>query len=101
MPELFIYYRLDPLDAPASQRAVTAFQGDLQACYPWLRARLLRRPQATDGQETWMETYSADPAMNSTGVTPEIAARIEQAAAVLAPFLRGARHTEVFVPCVW
>jgi hypothetical protein len=99
MPELFIYYRLDPLDAPAAQRAVTAFQGDLRARYPWLRARLLRRPQATDGQETWMETYSADPAMNSTGVTLEVATQIEHVAAVLAPFLRGARHTEVFLAC--
>jgi hypothetical protein len=99
MPELFIYYRLDPLDAPAAQRAVAAFQADLRTRYPWLRARLLRRPQATDGQETWMETYSADPAMNSTGVTPEVAAQIEAAASALAPLLRGARHTEVFQAC--
>jgi len=99
MPELFIYYRLDPADAPAAQRAVAAFQSALQARYPWLRTRLLRRPQATDGQETWMEIYAADPAMNSTGITPEVAAQIEQAAAVLAPFLRSARHTEVFLAC--
>jgi hypothetical protein len=99
MPELFIYYRLDLADSLAALRAVAAFQADLQARYPWLRARLLRRPQATDGQETWMETYSADPLMNSTGITPEVTAQIEQAAAVLLPFLRGARHTEVFVAC--
>jgi hypothetical protein len=99
MPELFIYYRLDLVDSPAALRAVTTFQADLQARYPWLRARLLRRPQATDGQETWMETYSADPLMNSTGITPEVTAQIEQAAAVLLPFLRGARHIELFVAC--
>lgn len=99
MPELFIYYRLDLADSPAALRAVTAFQADLRARYPWLRARLLRRLQAIDGQETWMETYSADPLMISTGITPEVASRIEQAAAALLPLLRGARHTELFVAC--
>ena len=99
MAELFIYYRLDVADAPAAQAAVAVFQAGLLARYPWLRARLLRRPNATDGHETWMETYAADPALNSTGITPEVTAQIEQAAAVLAPFLRGVRHTEVFLAC--
>lgn len=99
MPELFIYYRLDVADAPAAQAAVTVFQTGLRARHPWLKARLLRRPNATDGQETWMETYAADPALNSTGITPTIAAQIEQAAAALAPWLRGVRHTEVFLAC--
>ena len=99
MLELFIYYRLDVVDTPAAQAAVAVFQAGLLARYPWLRARLLRRPNATDGQETWMETYAADPALNRTGITPDIAAQIELAAAVLAPWLRGARHTEVFQAC--
>ncbi len=99
MPELFIYYRLDVADAPAAQAAVAVFQASLSARYPWLRARLLRRPNATDGQETWMETYAADPALNSTGITPAIAAQIKLAAAVLAPWLRGVRHTELFLAC--
>ncbi len=101
MPELFIYYRIDLFNAPAAQRAVALFQHDLRLRYPWLRARLLRRLQANDGQETWMETYTADPAMNGTGVTPEVTAQIERAAAVLAPVLRGARHSEVFFACAW
>ena len=99
MPELFIYYRLDVADAPAAQAAVAVFQAILSARYPWLRARLLRRPNATDGQETWMETYAADPALNSTGITPEVTAQIELAAAALAPWLRGVRHTELFLAC--
>lgn len=99
MPELFIYYQLDVADAPAAQRAVAVFQAGLSARYPWLRARLLRRPNATDGQETWMETYAADPALSTTGITPAIAAQIERAAAVLAPWLRGVRHAEVFLAC--
>lgn len=99
MPELFIYYQLDVADAPAAQRAVAVFQAGLSARYPWLRARLLRRPNATDGQETWMETYAADPALSTTGITPAIATQIEQAAAVLAPWLRGVRHAEVFLAC--
>jgi Domain of unknown function (DUF4936) len=99
MPELFIYYRLDVADAPAAQAAVAVFQAGLRARYPWLRARLLRRPNAIDGRETWMETYAADPALNSTGITPAVTAEIELAAAVLAPWLRGQRHTEVFLAC--
>jgi Domain of unknown function (DUF4936) len=99
MPELFIYYQLDVADAPAAQAAVAVFQAGLSARYPWLRARLLRRPNATDGQETWMETYAADPALNSTGITPTVAAEIELAAAVLAPWVRGTRHIEIFLAC--
>ncbi|MDP3822770.1 MAG: DUF4936 family protein [Burkholderiales bacterium] len=99
MPELFIYYRLDVADAPAAQAAVAVFQAGLLARYPWLKARLLRRPNATDGQETWMETYAADPALNTTGITPAIAAEIELAAAVLTPWLRGVRHIELFQAC--
>lgn len=99
MPELFIYYRIDLADGAAAQRAVADFQERLRGRYPWLRARLLRRPQATDGQETWMETYSADPAMNLGGVTPEVATEIEHAALALVPYLRGPRHTEIFLAC--
>ncbi len=101
MLELFIYYRAESADASAVQRAVVVFQTDLRARVPWLQTRLLRRPQATDGQETWMETYSADPAMNSTGITPDVVAQIETAAAALAPLLRSARHAEVFQACAW
>ncbi len=99
MLELFIYYRLDVADAPAARAAVTAFQAGLQARYPWLKTRLLRRPNATDGQETWMETYASDPALNSSGITPDVALQIELSAAVLEPWLRGARHSEFFVAC--
>ena len=99
MPELFIYYRLASTDAPAAQCAVEAFQAGLRALYPWLKTRLLRRPQTTDGQETWMETYSADPAMNTTGVTPDVVAQIESQARVLRPFLQGERHVETFQAC--
>jgi Domain of unknown function (DUF4936) len=101
MPELFIYYRVDLADSATLRRTVMAYQADLRAQFPWLHARLLRRPQATDGQETWMETYSADPALNSAGITASVVTQIEQAAAVLAPLLRGARHVEVFHPCAW
>lgn len=99
MLELFIYYRLDPVNTQAAQRAVVAFQELLRARFPWLRTRLLRRPQPTDGQETWMETYSADPTLNTTGITPEVLAEIELQARVIAPYLQDARHIELFVAC--
>ena len=100
MPELFIYYRLDTADAPVAYRAVRAFQELLRARYPWLKTRLLCRPDQTDGPQTWMEIYSADPAPDSTGITPEVRAEIELQARSIAPFVRGARHAEVFVACV-
>jgi hypothetical protein len=42
-----------------------------------------------------METYS----LPGTGITPELQAEIEQAAAELKAYIVGERHTEIFVPC--
>ena len=99
MRELFIYYRADPAQREFVASAVADFQARLRARYPWLVTRLLRRPELTDGLETWMETYSADRSLRINGVSAEVQADIEQHALVIAPCLGSPRHVEVFVAC--
>lgn len=99
MRELFIYYRIQLDQLIAARAAVVAMQAELMAAHAHLQARLLHRPQAMDGLQTWMETYSTDPAHRPEGVTPEVEADIESRAMSLVPFIQGARHAEVFVTC--
>ena len=99
MRELFIYYRLRSIDAAAAQAAVHTYQAALRAHHPPLIARLLRRPEETDGYQTWMETYTIDPLREPAGISPELQAEIERHAQSLAPWLAGPRHTEVFIAC--
>lgn len=94
-PELFIYYRV-PVDAEAEVRlAVARMQQALVVAHPGLQGRLLRRPEQRDGELTFMEVY----ARSGAGIDAALQAAIDQAAVSLAPWLRGGRHTEVFLPC--
>lgn len=98
MRELFIYYRIDATGAKPALAAAQAMQQGLREQYPQLAARLLCRfdePGNPLTTQTWMETYS----LANSGVSPALQAEIERAAQVLAPFIAGHRHTEVFVPC--
>ena len=99
MRELFVYYRVRSIDARAAQDAVLALHAELVERCPGLRARLLRRPEETDGQQTWMETYSTDPMRVPAGITEAMQADIEARAHGLSPFVQGTRHTEVFIAC--
>jgi hypothetical protein len=98
--ELFIYYRLRPIDAPSALALVRAFQADLRKQHPQLIARLLCRDDEIDGRQTWMEIYSTDPARAPKGVDVETQSAIESCALVLATLVDGPRHTEVFIACV-
>lgn len=100
MRELFIYYRVREADRELAKTAVLAFQARLRDCFPQLATRLLYRPETTDGQLTWMETYATDPRQDPAGVSPDLQAAIEDFATVLTPLLKGARHAEVFTVCV-
>ncbi len=99
MQELFIYYRSPVQHADSVMATVHGFQAQLSLDHPGLRARLLRRPEVTKGQITWMETYSI--ATMNAGFTLDDAMQreIESHAVGLRAFIDGARHTEVFVPC--
>lgn len=96
--ETYIYYRIEAADEGAVQRRVEEFQRALRQEYPGLQTRLLRRLESSAAQATLMETY----AFTANGDTPaatDLLASIERAAAVIEPFLQGARHAEVFEPC--
>ena len=101
MRELYIYYRVRCVDAPAARAAVLASLQHLRDRHPALRARLLRRPEETDGHQTWMETYSTDPMQAPAGITAALQADIESSASSMSLYcVEGSRHTEVFIACV-
>ena len=56
--ELFIYYRADVAHAAALAGAAQHMQAALCIRHPGLSARLLCRPEAREGQHTWMEAYA-------------------------------------------
>lgn len=100
MRELFIYYRATIENASVLHAAALALQSELQARHPGLQARLLRRPEASNGLHTWMETYAAP--QSPQGITESLQAEIEAAAHTrLASLIAGLRHTESFVSCAW
>ena len=115
MRELFVYYRVRSAQTDAAHRAALAFQGELRLRHPALMARLLRRAEnpihgidsdiadadadADAGEQTWMETYAIDPRTQVAGVSEALQAEIEAGGRALAPFIRGTRHTEVFIAC--
>ncbi len=99
MRELFIYYRIRSPEAGAARDAVQAMQERLRRRHPGLTARLLRRPDEHDNQQTWMEIYALQRDGRHGGVSPQIEADIAAEAAALGALIAGSRHTEVFVPC--
>ena len=91
MNVLYVYYKVPvALHADLAPR-VRAFQARLVERHPGLACELLQRPAATDGIETWMETYR-----HATGLTDAVIASIAQEAAAAA--LPAPRHAEVFIP---
>ena len=97
MRELFVYYRVRPADAVEALAAVRRLHAQLRSDRPGLCARLLRRTDDDHELQTWMETYATDPPHD--GISAEWQADIEASARVLAPFIQGTRHTEVFIAC--
>ncbi|HEV7912574.1 MAG TPA: DUF4936 family protein [Albitalea sp.] len=100
MRELFIYYRIEVAVASTALAAVLEFQARLRHRHPGLTARLLRRPDEPQAPQTWMEIYAYDPQRGvPAAISPQLEAEIAEEAKALAPFITGARHTEVFIPC--
>lgn len=90
---LYVYYRIDAASLADAVSTVQAVQARLRDALPDLQAALLRRPGEQDGQVTLMETYAMP-----GGIDAALQTRIDEAATALAPWQRGARHTEVFEP---
>ncbi|HEX7435363.1 MAG TPA: DUF4936 family protein [Caldimonas sp.] len=98
MRELFVYYRVPAAQAAAAEAEVRALQADLRAAMTGLRTRLLRRPEESGVQQTWMEIYAFDAAQEPAGVSPELQAEIEAEASRRLTRIEGPRHVEVFIP---
>lgn len=95
--ELYVYYRAPAESQAALEQAVDAAQRALVAGHAGLEARLLRRPEAANGQATWMEIYR-----HPQGIDRALEARIEAALqAVLKDYGAVARHAERFIACAW
>jgi len=95
MRELFVYYRVPEAKAVAAQRGIEALQAELRAAHAGLEARLLRRPEASNGVQTWMEIYRRPG--HALGIDEVLQTDIEARAARHAPHFEGVRHVEVFV----
>jgi Domain of unknown function (DUF4936) len=91
---LYVYYKVAEADAMAVATAAKRMQTALQAAIPGLVTGLARRPDMREGLVTLMESY-IHPNLPDD---PTIAARIEKAAASLAPWRKGRRYSERFDP---
>lgn len=100
-PEVFVYYRVEAAAEAEVCRRVGAAQRELQARFPGLHARLMRRDDAPDASPpapTLMETYAVAPGAEAPALAGLLTA-IEQAMAPLQPMCIGGRHVEVFRAC--
>ena len=87
---VYVYYKVPLAEHATRAQQVRACQARLLACWPSLTAELLQRPEASNGMETWMETYRS-----STGLSAELVAGIAQAAQDAG--LPSPRHVETFI----
>jgi hypothetical protein len=89
MSDLYIYYRVPDEHAAQLAPRVLAMQAGLADAHG-VAGQLKRRPDSSNGQQTWMEIYPA----TGTGFDAALAAAVQQAA--LSELIAGDRHTEIF-----
>ena len=92
--ELYVYFRAPVSRADAVRAAAMEMQLRLRGEIPGLQARLLKRPEVSNGHDTWMETYAS-----ADGVSDALGSTIEQRAAAWCELLDGSRHVEAFDTC--
>jgi hypothetical protein len=98
--QLFIYWRVAAADATAARQAMIALQRRLGEQRPALHCGLFERADAAGVESTLLETYALHAGPDSSGIDAELQQHIEQAGAeALQPWLRSARHVEVFDAC--
>lgn len=88
-----MYYRIGQADVTVALPQVEGMFDALKEGHTGLHARLLRRAQPDEGQETWMEVYT-----HPGGITPDLQTAIESATREVPRARMGARHLEVFEP---
>ena len=88
--EFYVYYRVKIAHAVALQKRVLEMQCALSADHG-IAVALKRRPEVSDGLQTWMEIYSAVPA--------DFEAMLNKAALEygVAELIEGSRHVERFM----
>lgn len=89
MTHLYIYYQVREEHVSSLCLRVAAMQAAL-ADSQGVKGRLMRRPEAPDGVQTWMEVYEA----TGSGFDAALAAAVEQTA--VSGLIEGKRHIEVF-----
>ncbi|HEX8477541.1 MAG TPA: DUF4936 family protein [Telluria sp.] len=89
MADLFIYYRVPDEHAATLAPRVRAMQALLVQAHG-VSGQLKRRPESSDGKQTWMEIYPAA----GDGFDAALDAAVH--AAALSDCIAGKRHTEVF-----
>jgi hypothetical protein len=95
MLDLFIYYRVRDEHAQELAQRVQAMQAELEREHG-LAGQLKRRPEASEGLQTWMEIYLA----TDSRFTAALGAAVQ--AGRLSELIDGNRHTELFMdvsPC--
>lgn len=98
--QLFLYWRVTRADARVAMQAMRDLQRQLQGQYPGLRAGLYVRSEPSASEATLMETYAVDAMHATQGLGVDLQRHIERAGTeLLQPWLRGARHVEVFDAC--
>lgn len=88
MADLYVYYKVPVQHGERLLPQVRQMQADW-ASRLGIHGRLQRRPEATDGVETWMEVYP--------GADPGLAALLGAGTESIHAFLAGPRRCEVFV----
>jgi hypothetical protein len=98
--ELYVYWRLARADVDAALAALRGWHRQLESDAAGLHARLYLRADVPADEATLMETYRVDADGGEAGVSPGLQARLAaEGDALSAPWRRGSRHFEVFVPC--
>ena len=90
--DVYVYYRVrDALSAELQTRANALQAGLRRAC--GVHAQLKRRPESSNGFQTWMEVY--------LDIPDDFDAALERAVAGanLLPLIDGSRHVEYFLDC--
>ena len=87
--DLYIYYRVAEANSHTLAAKVLAMQQQL-ATSAGVAGQLKRRPQASDGVQTWMEVYPG----TDHGFDAALADAVRDAQ--LAKLIEGERHIEVF-----
>jgi len=95
--QLFIYWHVAWRDLPPALDALREWQAVLIAQHPTLRCGLYQRIDAAQANATVMESYAIESAQPHRGIGEALLQHIAHGGqAQLAPWLRGARHVEVF-----